>query len=74
MKQKAALESIEREIERLAPEEQLRLVEKLARNLRRIGIHTGKGLDWSEIYGLGKGVWEGEDAQSYVGRLREERE
>jgi hypothetical protein len=32
-----------------------------------------KQLDWNKLYGLGKGLWKGEDAQEYVDRLREER-
>ncbi|WXG44988.1 MAG: hypothetical protein WED04_13350 [Promethearchaeati archaeon SRVP18_Atabeyarchaeia-1] len=67
------LEKIEKEIRKLSPEEQLELVEKLARQLRRNGIPRRKELDWIELYGLGKGLWKDEDAQTYVGRLREDR-
>lgn len=67
------LEKIEKEIRKLSPEEQLELVEKLARQLRRTGIARRKELDWIKLYGLGKGLWKGEDAQTYVGRLREDR-
>lgn len=67
------LVKIEKEIERLSPEDQLKLVEKLARQLRKTGIAVKKELDWKNLYGLGKGVWKGEDAQDYVNRLREDR-
>jgi hypothetical protein len=30
--------------------------------------------DWSKLYGLGKEVWQGIDAQQYVRDLREDRE
>jgi len=67
------LGKIEKEIERLSPKDQLKLVEKLAHQLRNSGITVKKDLDWKDLYGLGKGLWKGEDAQEYVNRLREER-
>jgi len=73
MRRGVTLEKIEREIERLTPQEQLKLVERLARQLRKTGIAMKKELDWNKLYGLGKGLWKGENAQEYVNRLREER-
>ena len=67
------LEKIWKEAERLTLEEQLELMEKLVHKLRKKKIIKSDSLDWSEIYGLGKGLWEGEDAQEYVNRLREDR-
>lgn len=67
------LGKIEKEVEKLSPQEQLKLVEKLARKLRRTGLAMKKELDWKNLYGLGKGLWKGEDAQEYVNRLRENR-
>ncbi len=67
------LEKIEKEIELLSPNEQLRLVEKLAYHLRKTGLAAKKERDWKNLYGLGKGLWRGEDAQKYVNRLREDR-
>ena len=67
------LEKIEKEIERLSPKDQLKLVEKLAHLLRKTGVAVKKELDWKNLYGLGKGLWNGEDAQKYVDRLREDR-
>jgi len=32
-----------------------------------------KELDWKNLYGLGKGLWEGKDAQDYVSRQREDK-
>lgn len=29
--------------------------------------------NWAELYGLGKGLWKGEDAQAYLNRLRGDR-
>jgi len=67
------LEKIEKEVEKLSPQEQLKLVEKLAHKLRKTGLAMKKELDWNNLYGLGKGLWTGEDAQEYVNRLRENR-
>lgn len=65
------LERIEKEIERLTPQEQLKLVERVAHQLRKAGIRMEKELDWNKLYGLGAGLWK-EDAQEYVNRLRGE--
>jgi len=66
------IDKIEKEIEELSPQERLKLVEKLAHQLRRTGSTVRKEIEWSKLYGLGKGLWK-EDAQEYVNRLREER-
>ena len=73
MSRASTIGKIEKEIERLSPKDQLKLVEKLAHQLRKSGITVKKDLDWKGLYGLGKGLWKGEDAQQYVNRLREER-
>ena len=73
MKKAITLEKIEKEVERLTPQEQLKLVERLARRLRITGLAAKRELDWNKLYGLGKGLWKGEDAQEYVKRLRENR-
>lgn len=73
MRKGIALEKIEKEIERLAPNEQLKLVEKLIHRLRKLELTARKELEWGKLYGLGKGLWEGEDAQEYINRLREDR-
>ena len=73
MRKGVTLEKIEKEIEKLTPQEQLKLVERLAHQLRKTGLGIKKELDWNRLYGLGKGLWEGEDAQEYVNRLRKDR-
>ena len=55
MHRKLTLEKIEKETESLTPQDQLRLVEQLIHKLREIHIREGESLDWSELYGLGKG-------------------
>jgi hypothetical protein len=71
MKKQTSLSNMEKAIDGLSPEEQLRLVERVAQRLRRTGL-AKKDLEWSELYGLGKGLWK-EDAQRYVSRSREDR-
>ena len=73
MRKGITLEKIEKEIEKLAPQEQLKLLERLIYQLRKTGLSMKKELDWNKLYGLGKGLWEGEDAQKYVNGLREDR-
>ena len=53
MKKQTSLNNIEKAIEDLSPEEQLRLVERVAHRLRRTGI-AKKDLEWGQLYGLGK--------------------
>lgn len=72
MRKQANVENIEKAIEGLTREEQLRIVEKIARQLRRAPVVSVKELDWGKFYGLGKGLWN-EDAQEYVSRSREDR-
>jgi hypothetical protein len=64
---------IEKEVERLTLEEQLNLLERLVHRIRKVEFTTKKKLDWKELYGLGKNMWKGEDAQDYVNHLREDR-
>lgn len=73
MPRPSLLGKIANEIERLSPSDQLKLVEKLARQLRKSGLAVRRELDWEGLYGLGKGLWNGEDAQKYLNRLREDR-
>jgi len=65
---------IEREVVALPAHEQLRLVERILHKLRQAGLGEKRDLDWDELYGAGKGLWDGEDAQDYVNRMREDRE
>lgn len=73
MQRKPSLEKIEEEADRLTTQEQLKLVERLIHKLRITDIAKKKTFDWKQLYGLGKGLWQGEDGQEYVNRLREER-
>ncbi len=68
-----SLEGVWKAANNLSPEEQLELVEKLIHTLRRKDSIQEGCIDWIDLCGLGKGLWEGDDAQDYVNRLREDR-
>jgi hypothetical protein len=68
-----SLETIEKQAAKLSLQDHIKLMEALARQLREKSIPPQQQLDWSALYGLGKGLWESEDAQEYVNRLREDR-
>ena len=74
MSAETALEQIEREVRQLPPDQQLRLVERIVHGLREVNPDGKRDLNWDEIYGIAKDLWNGEDAQEYVNRLREDRE
>jgi len=53
--------------------EQIHLIERIARRVRSIQTKLGSTLNWNDLYGIGKGIWSGDDAQGYVNRAREDR-
>jgi len=59
--------AIERELDRLETVARLRKLRGTA------GWGKKRFLGWGNLYGLGRGLWEGEDAQAYVKRLRKDR-
>ena len=67
------LERIRKEVENLMPDEQLKLVDILVHKLMKQEIVKRKRVNLGDFYGLGKGLWKGEDAQEYVNKLRDER-
>ncbi|MEW6096407.1 MAG: hypothetical protein AB1567_07775 [bacterium] len=69
----ALLEKIRKETQQLTPDEQLSLVERLIHQLRETSLPPKTSLDIGKLYGLGKGLCVGEDAQEYVNQLRENR-
>lgn len=73
MRKGAVVRKIEEEIGRLTSYEQLKLVERIIHQLKKGWGITKKELDWSKLYGLGKGLWKGEDAQEYINHTREDR-
>jgi len=66
-------EIIEKHAANLSLHEHIKLIETLARQLREKSVPVQQRLDWTELYGLGKGLWHREDAQDYVNKLRENR-
>ena len=67
------LEQIESQIMSLPVSEQIHLMERIARRVRSVQTKSGIALNWNELYGTGKGIWRGDDAQDYVNWAREER-
>jgi hypothetical protein len=57
-------------VEQLNSEEQLRLVEHVARKLQQKSLSTPH-LSWKDARGLGKEVWEGIDEERYINELRD---
>ena len=47
------------------------MVPQETRRIRK--TETRPAASWNELYGLGKGVWDGQDAQEYVNEMREDR-
>ena len=68
-----AVENITRQAENLPLPEYIELIERLVHRLHDKRNTPPIQRDWQELYGLGKGLWDGEDAQEYVNRLREDR-
>jgi hypothetical protein len=71
--QETPLEMIKKQAEKLSLSDHIKLVEALVQQLKEKSVSTREELDWAELYGLGKGLWNGEDAQDYVSRLRDDR-
>lgn len=72
MKQ-SILTSIEKQAEKLTIQDHIELIEKLTRQLKGKSINLHSKNDWKSLYGLGKGLWNNEDAQDHVNKLREDR-
>ena len=58
-------------VEKLSPEEKLRLIEHVAHDLQREPQATPR-LSWKDARGLGKEIWEGVDVDRYIDELRNE--
>ncbi|MFO7667423.1 MAG: hypothetical protein R6V76_12440 [Desulfobacterales bacterium] len=73
MRSSSNLEKIESQIMSLPISEQIHLIERIARRVRSIESKSAITLNWIDLYGTGKGIWGGEDAQNYVNHMREDR-
>jgi len=60
----------ETELRHLPLEERMRLLELIARDLRRAGDEGTKSI--LQLRGLGQEIWDGIDAQEYVDEMRTE--
>lgn len=67
------LEKLYREqLKVLTPEDRLRLIAMLERDLTQDLTEEETPRDLMELHGLGKEIWDGVDAGEYVKRLRED--
>ena len=73
MKPANNLEQIEKQIMSLPVSEQIHLIERIARRVRSVQTKSAITLNWNDLYGAGKELWKGDDAQDYVSRARDER-
>ncbi|MBW2661168.1 MAG: hypothetical protein JRD93_04065 [Deltaproteobacteria bacterium] len=69
----STLETIEKEAASLSVDDHIELIEALVHQLRKKSVLVQQKLDWKELYGLGKDLWQKEDAQNHVNKLREDR-
>ena len=67
------LKNIEKQTAALSLDDHIKLMEVLAKQLKIKSQKSKPAYDWSALYGAGKGLWDGEDAQDYVSKLREDR-
>jgi hypothetical protein len=71
--QESPIEIIKKQTAKLSLHEHIKLMEALAKQLRKKSNSSFKELDWADLYGLGRGLWNDEDAQDYEDRTREDR-
>lgn len=64
---------IEKEIDKLTSDQQVKLVERLIHRIKLMKKGHKRELDWKKLYGLGKGLWNNENVQEYVNRSRQDR-
>ncbi len=64
------LNSILKEAATLTVMEQQELIENIIHLMKQTGKENNK---WEDIYGIGRGIWKGIDAQDYVNQMREDR-
>jgi hypothetical protein len=67
------LDKIESQIMNFSVSVQIHLIERIARRIRSVQAKSVVALNWSDLYGMGKGIWTGDDAQNNVNRAREDR-
>ena len=72
--QENPLQTIEKEAAKLSLQDHIKLMETLARQLREKSESEKHGLDWSAMYGIGRGLWDKRDAQDYINGVREDRD
>jgi len=64
------INTILKEVSTLTLIEQMELIENIMRLMKQ---NKEENNTWEDIYGTGKGLWGGIDAQDYVNQIREDR-
>jgi len=64
------MNTILKEAATLTAMEQLELIENIIYLMKQTRKENNK---WDDIYGIGKGIWNGIDGQDYVNQMREDR-
>jgi hypothetical protein len=67
------IERIKKEAEMLTSDELLKLIDELIHRLLKGRGKSSQKSNLNRLYGLGKGLWKGIDAQDYVNQLRQDR-
>ncbi|MBN2393036.1 MAG: hypothetical protein JXR84_20070 [Anaerolineae bacterium] len=62
----------QRHIQRLSTAEKLELIALMSRQLAREAQNVEPSVSIMTLHGLGKEIWQGIDAQTYVSELRQE--
>ncbi|MEO0107365.1 MAG: hypothetical protein ABIL46_08560 [candidate division WOR-3 bacterium] len=68
-----AIDRIKKEVEMLTKDELLKLIDELIHHLLKKKNKKVRRFDFNRLYGSGKGIWKGTDAQDYVNQLRKDR-
>lgn len=68
----AELDEVIKQAETLSPEEQLRLATLLIEKARSVDASATRKRKWAEIAGAAPNLLQGEDAQAWITRTRQE--
>jgi hypothetical protein len=67
-----SLQDVLKQVERLAPEERLELIQKVAEGLKTEAASAKPRPKWSDLRGMAPYPLMGEDAQAWVSKTRQE--
>jgi hypothetical protein len=67
-----SIEKVYNDVKDLTMSEKLDLVQRIIQSIKHLKGNS-ENLDWTNLYGLGKGLWQDIDAQDYINQLRADR-